>query len=233
MGELTYAQIEAEVRSGLGGRTDLDSRLQRLVNISQRQLARVHDWEELQVLERTKAVTYSGTAAVDRYWSLSSLTNCKPKEIYSVILYDADESIKLTGIRARQMDSVEPKPNIQPLTRRPDYYVRWATAFEWVPIIDQTYTIDVRLMKWAVDFSDSTQTSDFDKKDDLLIWLTLGYAFENIGEYEKANRFFNRAEANMGLLLDRNVFKPDIKSAPLGAGRVGNYHLDPFTKRMP
>src|SRR3990167_8565002 len=53
MGTLTFTELQDEVRSALGGRTDLNARLPRALNIAQQRLARIHDFDEMETLTTT------------------------------------------------------------------------------------------------------------------------------------------------------------------------------------
>jgi len=81
MGTLTFTELQDEVRSALGGRTDLNARLPRALNIAQQRLARIHDFDEMETLTTT-TFGFAGTTA-DRFLALPS-----KREVFSIILLD-------------------------------------------------------------------------------------------------------------------------------------------------
>jgi hypothetical protein len=71
MGTLTYSEIEAEVKAALGDRTDLDSRLTAIINITQMRIARMKRWEELEAIF-TNSIGNTGVLTTDKEVALST-----------------------------------------------------------------------------------------------------------------------------------------------------------------
>ena len=72
MSVLTIAQIKSEIRVILGGRTDGDSRLNGVINMSNQRLSRLYDFDELRG-RATLTTVVTANAADDKYISLATL----------------------------------------------------------------------------------------------------------------------------------------------------------------
>lgn len=231
MGTLTYAELEEEVRSALGGRTDLDSRLTRFLNLGQTRIARLSRWEELEQIT-TGTLPFTADPDADKFLTLDS----DIRDVYTVRILDGTESIKLSRRTFRQFDRLVPNPGA--LTRRkPQIYVVWAGKIEFFPVQDKAYDYEIRSVKWPTAFDGTAnQKSDLDNKDDLIIAATMIYIY-------RAQQDFEQAEKWTGIL--RELYReakteesemPDLDPLPgpgVAAHGVPEYHKDPFAKRMP
>ncbi len=235
MGSLTLSELRAEVISHLGERDDLTSaRLNRVLDLGQERIARLHDFEELFVVE-SKTLTYTGTKATDRFLAFSDLTNSEPKEIFSIRFLDDSRSRKLTKITQRMMDTHIPDPEFDS-TGIPSLYLIWADKFEWWKIPEQAFEVDFRLSIWATTFIGAADSlkSDFNRKDELLVHLASSYLFGSYGEYERANRFFGIFMAQLKEAVGEDEMKPDSEIKPAWEADIHRMFTgvnDPFVRR--
>lgn len=212
MGTLTLTELEDEVRSALGGRTDLDARLPRALNIAQTQIARSHDFFELSFAD---PITFAFTnTSADNFIQYSVLTNPNPRTIYSIRLIDDAMSRKLTQRTAQQMDDLVPDQEYI-ARRRPHHYIRWEDALEIWPLPDQQYTGVIRYRAWPTALADGSDLSNFKEKDDILVWLAVSWLFHSLGEYDQAKMFFGMADTHMTSAVreDFNAVDQEIKPA--------------------
>ena len=236
MGTLTLAQLKDEIRVHLGNRTDQDSRLTTALNIAQTRIARLRDFEELQVsADLSYPTTFQDDPTLDRFINFSSLTNSDPREFYSLIIRDEGRSVKLKRKTVRQMDSLIPMPD-HFSTNRPQLYVIWADRIELWPVPDQQYSGIIRFSKWPTVFSDSdtTPTSDFRQKDDILLYMGVSYIYHSLGEYDRAKQFYGFAKTNYDEAVFEDSEKPDLDIAPASEfpSFSNEYWKDPWVRSV-
>jgi hypothetical protein len=229
MGTLTFTELQDEVRAGLGGRTDLNARLGRFLNLAQQRLARMHDFDEMETISTT---TINNTGSDDdRYISLPNL-----REVYSIVVIDESRSRKLKQISPRRWDRMLPLPQYHSRDI-PSIYTVWGSVVEVFQLPEKEYSVRMRWTKWPTDLSAGSATSEFNQKDELLIELAISYAYRSLGKPDEsakhegvARRLFSEAED-----IDRE--KPDLDQ--VGDARTGSevqpqdYWRDPFTDRTP
>jgi len=209
MGTLTLTQLKTEVRSGLGGRTDLDTRLAIILNIAQMRINRKYRWEELERIT-SGTLTYNNDDN-DRYVALPTST----RDIHSFVVLSGANSRKLDGRTTRQWDAFVAKPEY--FSRHlPSDYVRYKDRLEIFRMPDQAYSYRIRHDVWASAFSDASPsvTSDLDHKDDLLIALALSYSFSSLGDSTRASRWWVIYSNGLNDAVGEEVEKPDIAPAP-------------------
>ena len=206
MGTLTYTQLQNEVRFGLGGRTDLDSRLPYLINLAQQRLARIHDYDEMEV---TLTTTVGNTGSNnDRFLTLPS-----KREVYSIVLLDGANSRKLIQRTPQFWDRRLPMPEYWARDRVQDYII-WNNTVEMWPMPDQTYTLRIRYTQWPADLVNPTDVSSFLQKDEILIELTLVYCFNNLGKTDDAIKHSNMVRMLMMEAQAKDDTKPDLNILP-------------------
>lgn len=241
MGTLTLTEMQDEVRTALGGRTDQDSRLTRALNIAQQQLARAKIsrdgklvpvmWEELQFAD-TLNIPYTGTAATDRIINFSAMTTTNPRKIYSITVDNDASSVKLQRVEPQQMDELIPDPAYF-ATRMPRWYVQWKERIELFPVPDQAYNGGIiRGVKWPDALSAGGGTSNFREKDDILVYLAIAYIYDSLGDTAKAEHFMKqRAIPQIEAALAEDLHSPDHAILPPwehDSLRGGDYWKDPF-----
>ena len=234
MGSLQLSDLRAEVTSHLAERDDVTSaRLNRALELAQERIARLHDFEELSKIE-TKTLTYTGTKSTDRFLAFTDLTDKEPKEIYSIRFLDDARSKKLRRITPRQMDKEIPDPEFDS-TGIPAIYVIWREKFEWWRIPDKAYKVDFRFQAWPTTLIGAANTfkSDFNRKDDILIALSVSYLYGSFGEYERANRFYGIFVALLREAVGEDDMKPDSEILPAWESDIGRLRdgvNDPFVR---
>ncbi len=186
MGMLTKAEIKTELRGNLSNRTDLDSRLDIMIDLAQTRIARVHDFNELHILRTSDVLTLG-----DKFFTLP--TDDEIRQMYSVRIISGDgRSRKLIKVLARSWDKKIPEPEFY-ATGYPSHYTMWErTKIEVWRVPDVAYTMHLRYSKWPTRISilsDSTAL-DFDRMDDIVIQLATSLAQHSIGRREKAKEAF-------------------------------------------
>jgi hypothetical protein len=229
MGTLILSELQDEVRAGLGGRTDLDTRLTRFLNLSQQRLARLHDFDEMET-SSVVSLTYTG-ADTDGDISLPTL-----REVYSVRVIDDSRSRKLVQKSPRWWDKMIPMPNY-PSRDIPQLYMIWSSTVYVFPLPEKDYaTVKLRWTKWPTALSAAGTASEFLQKDELLIELAISYAYRSLGNPEEAAK--HEAVAKRLFLesdtIDRE--RPDLEQ--VGDAREGSaqgvqdYWRDPFVRSI-
>lgn len=238
MGTLTTSQLEDEIRSALGGRTDLDSRLDRFINLAQVKIARTHDFEEMERVTAS-AFSYTATPADDKFFDLSNKTGASVRKIRAFRLLDDSNSRKLRYIPPRRWDKEIPEPEWYS-TGRPSIFTKWRGKLELWKVPDSAYSCELRYSIWPAALSTSTPggLSNLDNKDDLIIYLSVSWAFASLGKTEKAREFWRFYRNGMNDAIGEDVVEPDLDISPgLGGGSDGrildNYWTDPFVRSMP
>lgn len=232
MGTLTLDQLKAEVRSSLGNRRDLDTRLTRFLNLAQQRLARLHDFDEMQKISLSE-FPYENKAS-DKYMSMPGI-----REVYSFKLIDGQASRKLRQVEPRMWNTVVPAP--QEYTRyKPSHYTLWANTIVLYPLPSMAgLQCELWWTKWPTDLSDSTPlaVSDYNQKDEILIELALVYAYNSLAKLEDAQQHWQRAVPLIAEALHTDMEKPDldIRPGPSLNDAIqlpGEYWNDPFTKSI-
>ena len=234
MGVLTLTQIQDAVKSGLGNRTDFtDAEYTRYINISVDRITRQENWQELEQ-STDLSIPFTSTPATDKILDISALTNWH--SIYSFVIEDTSNSRKLIQMSPREFEKAIPLPE-QDSTGTPEVYMTWATdtVYLWrVP--NEAYTARILWRKWPTALSGANDTSDLDRKDDLIIFLTISFMYALIKELESANKFFGYYQNELKQAVRDAIDTPDLVTTPTwlrGAGSFGPpSHLDPFSRRI-
>lgn len=237
----TDGTLLGEIAAGLGNRSDIsNARLTTAVNLTQEQIARLHDFEELQTTQAT-TVTYTGDPAQDLYLAMPD-SSPYIREIYSVLLKDGSNSRKLRRYPTRTWDTLLGDPTVDSAGDGPRYYTIWDYSLakaEMYPLPRKDYTIQWRLSRWPTPFtgSDPTAKSDFRFKDELIIEGAIIYLMFSLGMEDDAAKHARKFSALWQGAINTDTDKPDLEIHPnpgrSGAGDfVGDYHLNPFIKSM-
>ena len=238
MGTLTLAELKEEVRANFGNRTDLDTRLTRVLNLAQERLARMRDFEEMQVTTTT-TLSYTGVPATD---VIGTLPDVAPyiREIHSVLLKDGTMSRKLRRVLTRTWDRVITDPAAIGAAEHPVMYQIWnfrAGTFEVYPPPNKTFTLQWRLTQWPTPLSGDTDVSIFRFKDELLIELATVYLGNQLGKEDDASKHWKKFRELFAEALEVDAQNSDVEVMPTSASGQGtlpmNYWQDPFVKGMP
>lgn len=235
MGTLTLSELREEVLSGLANRSDFTTaQLNRAINLQQTRIARVYTFEEMQNVQ-TFTFGFTSTPATDKTQTFSSIdASLDPKEIFSVRLIDATNSRKLIYKTPRAWDR-QIAATEEYSTGRSTYYTVWNKKFEWWRVPDSGYSGVIRLSNWPTTLSSDSATSDLDRKDDVLIYLTLSYLNDLLEKEDSAKRYFGIAANLLRDSISEDMEKPDRELTPDWVSpRVRNdYWLDPLVSEMP
>lgn len=237
MGTMTLSEMQTEVRANFAGRADLSdaaglARITLALNRAQTILARLAaKFEELEVSE-DKILTFTGVPATDRTLAFSSLANANPHKIWSVRVLDGQSTWRLVYVPNRKFDFVVPFPQADTVNK-PRFYSVWQRTFEWFPVIDQAYTMRLRLSKWPLILTTAGQLSDFNEKDELLMAKATELLFRSLKMHDDADRWkstFNDL-SDEALVNDNTV--PDALITPMPSLDTvpnNNWWADPFVR---
>ena len=230
MGTLTFSDLQDEVRAALGNRTDLDARLPRVINLAQQRLARIHDYDEMEVISTT-VISNTGNDN-DKY-----LTLPLKREVFSIVLLDGANSRKLIQRTPQYWDRRLPMPEYWSRDRSQDYII-WGNVVEIWPLPDASYTLRMRWSMWPADLVNANDKSEFLNKDELLIELSLVYLLNSLGKEADAAKHSAIVSMLMAEAAAKDDTKPDLNILPsasdaqvLAEGGIGSTPwIDPFVK---
>lgn len=231
MGTLTNQQLQEELLANLGNRTDfsvgLNSRLQTALTFSQDRIARRHKFRELRKLSTTSTIFNNNPD--DKF--LNTPPNLRT--VYSIRLIDGLHSRKLDWISPITWDTVLPDPSDDP-RRRPERYTYFRNVFEFHPLPDKVYTMELRWEGWPEAFTALSNTSSFEHKDDIILYGATAYLYDSLDQSEKARKFavvFQQMLENAVLLDDKHPHE-EIKPLFELDSPVGEYWTDPFIREL-
>ncbi len=233
MGVLVLSDFIAEVRAGLGNRTDLpDARIVVGLNLAQLRVSRFWDFQEMKKFDQG-ICPFTSNAFHDKFMTVP----VNLKTIHTLVLLDGTSSRKLKQRPWRQFDRRYPSPETDPRSR-PQEYSRWGNKFVFYPIFDKPYIAAMRLTARPTPFDNAVQTmtSDYVEKDDIIINLTLEYFWRSFGRDDKADRFSQAAMGEMAQAIKKDDDQPDIDVSPddmAGLDNLGDWWNNPFVKEMP
>lgn len=228
MGTLTLDGMKSEIRAALGNRTDLDTRLTRIINLAQMRIARIRRWEELESIY-TNTTPYTGVPADDKFLSFPG----NMRDIYSVVLKYGAESRKLTRFPNRVWDRQIPMPEYW-ATGKPSAYTLHRNVMEFWRIPDANYPLVARGVEWPVAFSDTLPdaTSQLDQKDDMLIALSTSWCFMTLKDTETSRKWWSIYANMLNAAIGEEAEKPDLDQLPnpgvSGQGFSGDYWRNPW-----
>jgi hypothetical protein len=226
-GDLTRDQIVTEVCDVVGksisgvsvSGADLQTRVRRYLDWAGRRLARAFDFHELNAIQEN-AVT---VASVKRYPLVTGTNNLglvRPKDIHSISLINGANSRTLIRWRPRKFRKFFPRPENY-ATMRPDIYVRFGNSIDLFKVPNDAYTLHIWYPQWPTPFTTSSQVSDFENKDELLISLTVMETYLALEEYQDASIWATKAK---GQLIDAINVQGDMdwepQADPYGVGGV-------------
>ena len=236
MAVLTLTQMHTRLLSKFGDRSDLDdTTMTEYLNQAQQELAQLGKWKDLRrTVDHT--ATYAGVPATDRLLLYSAISSFDPKAIRDIRIITSGKRRRLIKIQPGVFD--RRFPNRLDSTGTPDHYTEWLEAFEWQPIPSQALEYRIRYWTWPTDLSADGDTSDFTRKDYLLIARAAALIALDKTMIEKSRGY--QAQYN-GLLKSakaNDIEEPDSQEAMAQPG-VGdslsgnNYWSDPFVQGTP
>lgn len=240
MSLLTLADIKTEITRGLGGRDDLDTRMDNIIDLMQLRLARLKDFDELRQIASVDAVITSN-AEDDKVITFPTLSDARIRKIYSLRRFaPADETLagRLTKVLPSKWDSVIPEPEFWS-RGWPTHYTVWENnKFELWKVPDIVYTFKIRLSRWPkkVSVTGEGNPIDLENVDDLIIHLALSYAYWSLGRTDRAKDFFGiyRGLAKDALIEDDTDIDEVMAGVkvPSDAFQGSKGYDDPFVRSM-
>lgn len=235
MGLLQRTELVSKVRRKLGNRTDFtDSEIIDYLNIAQYRLARVHPGSGWRELDRLFETTFSITSDPEDDKFLALPANLK--ELFSVrVITNDGRSRKLEYMARRMFDAFIPEPEFPVVRHPPTTYTMHNNIMEVWRVPDQAWRVIARITIWPLTLDSDAQKSDLEYKDDILMYLTASMLFDDVGEYEKARRFFGVAERLKDDAIADDIKSPDREVKPVSeyeANPIGNYWQDPWVTRV-
>lgn len=245
MGALTLAEFEVEVLAGLGNRTEnqtiTTARLVSGLNLAQARISRSYDFSEMADTAFAQ-MNFTGTPGIDKYL----IPPPNVKTIHSFVLLDTSAGVSSMGQSRkvvekpwRWFDYRFPAPEWLP-PGWPEIYARWGNFIVMAPAPFLQFTAQLRFIKHHTPFAvaDTTQSSDFDNKDDVIINYTLGYFFKTLGRADRAAYFEGLAKEQLDEAIERDDTRPDIEvsrdvDGMSGGAGQGAYWANPFVKSSP
>lgn len=226
MGTLTLAELTEEVRSHLGGRDDLDDRITRFINFAQLRLARAYTFPELHRRSYTTG-TYGGTALSDRFITLPA----NVRSVQSVVVEDGSTSIKLTYHAPRRFDRLF-SGLLSTGRRKPQVYTKWLETIELMPVPEKAYQYELRWVKWPDNLVESTDKSELDRKDELLILLAASIANHSLARFDRGKMLYGMFAASLEQVIKDEEIEPDEEIKPIFEhdGQAQTYWTNPFVK---
>lgn len=224
MGTLTRSELEAEIRASLGNRTDLNSRLPRILNMTQDLITRIWPWSELE--DSVTGTTVDGTKTIT--------FSTRNRDVYSFLLLDGTRSRKVKYIPLRLWDKKIPYPE-QYTEGRPEFYTSYGSTLEMWRIPDDAYSYIIRRVKWPTNFTSASDVaSDLEHKDDIIIALAVSYAFRTLGNIEKADSWGRTGGFGLKQAIEEDEGKSDYAiSAEYISNISDDYWLNPWVRDMP
>lgn len=227
MGSMTRVEMETEIRGFLGGRSDLDSRLANILDLSQKRMVRLHNFHELEKLSY-EAMSYTADKDVDKFMSLPGSI----RKVRTIRLISGTDSRLLTGKSRRAFDKFIPYPQ-EYATGKPEIYTRWKDVIEFWRIPDEAYRVELRWTKWPALLALSTDTAELENMDDILILLASSWCLLSLGKEDRATKLWQIYRRELKNAIGEDADQEDINITPEGVNTGvisggGNYWADPF-----
>lgn len=234
MSILTLAEIKTEVSATFASRSDIDSRLNNVVDLAQLRISRLHDFDELRQSATVNTVVTSDAEA-DKVITFPTLTDSRIRKVYSMRLIDSGGIIlarKLKKILIKNWDKVIPEPEFYSRGPCTHYTVYANNEFELWRVPDAVYAISIRVSRWpkSVATTGEGNVIDLENVDDLVINLATSYLYHSLGRSDKGKDFFGiyRGLAKEALIED--VTDYDESMAGISPGNIlgSRGYDDPF-----
>ncbi len=237
---LTVDQLKTEIRSAFGGRTDFDTRLDIILGLAQRMLARMHDFDELRG-RATINTAVTGNAANDKIIALTTLylggLSQTLRKIYDIRLFaTGGQSRKLTKIMPRRWDKLVPESEYYS-RGKPTHYVQWKRdEIELWRVPDAVYTMHFRYFNWPAAIGAGGTFLTLENVDDLLINLACSYLALSVGHLSRSNDFYRAFANGAAEALKEDIEDYDTHMAVYGQEigvSINRGYDDPFLRSMP
>jgi len=238
MSILTLAELKTEVSKSFASRSDIDSRLNNVIDLAQLRIARIHDFDELRQ-SATVSTVVTGSAINDKTITFPALTDSRIRKVYSMRLLDSSGIVmarKLKKVLARNWDQQIPEPEFFARGPCTHYTVYENNKFELWRVPDAVYTISIRVSRWPKQAADTGDGNvlDLENVDDLVINLAISYLYHSLGRTDKGRQFFAiyRGLAVEALIEDDTDY--DEQMAGISRDNIGGTrgYDDPFVRSI-
>lgn len=186
-------------------------------------------------------MNFTGDTRVDKFLVPPPRT----KTIHSFVLLDTSsgssslgQSRKVIEKPWRWFDRQFPAPEWLP-PGYPNIYARWGNILVMAPAPYAQFTAQLRYTQTPLPFvvGETTQSSQYDSKDDILINYSLAYFFKALGRADRATYFEALAKEQLDEAIERDDLRPDMEVSrgandALGTTQ-GEYWSNPFIKSAP
>lgn len=242
MGMLTLADFQDEIRAGLGNRNEISTtRITRVLNLAQSRISRSYDFSEMADVQFAQ-MSFTSNPALDKYLVPPDRT----KTIHSFLCLDTSagqsslgSSRKVIEKPWRWFDQRFPSPEWLP-PNWPAIYKRWGNVIVMVPAPQAQYTAQISRTRYPTPFivGQSTQLSQFENKDDVLINYSLAYFFKTLGRMDRAIALETAAKELLDEAIEKDDDRPDLETSRDipglgGGGNLGPYWANPWISRNP
>lgn len=235
MSILTLTEIKTEVSATFASRSDIDSRLNNVIDLAQLRISRLHDFDELRQSATVDTVVTSDAEA-DKIISFPSITDSRIRKVYSMRLISSSGTItarKLRKILPKKWDLEIPEPEFYSRGPPTHYTSFEINQFELWKVPDAVYTIKIRVSRWPKSVATTGEGSviDLQNVDDLVINLATSYLYHSLGREDKGKAFFGiyRGLAKEALIEDVTDYDESMSGINLSGGGFGTRgYDDPF-----
>lgn len=237
MSILTLAELKTEISSTFAKRSDIDSRLNNVIDLAQLRISRLHDFDELRQSASVDTVVTSDAEA-DKVITFPAITNSRIRKIYSMRLVDTLGTVqarKLRKILPKKWDLEIPEPEFYSRGTPTHYTSFEINKFELWRVPDAVYTINIRVSRWpkSVSVTGEGNVVDLENVDDLIINLSSSYLYHSLGREDKGKAFFAiyRGMAKEALIEDATDYDESMSGVNLSGGGFGSRgYDDPFVR---
>jgi len=197
MGLLTFSEMQEQVRSMLGARSDKDATIMRGLQFAQWKISRIFHFDELYTQDEVSlSNTGSGNELTDATITLPSTT----RKLHALVLVKDTQNIPLKGLPSERWEKIISDPSTYDRGEPYAYVVRFRTCYVF-QVPDTDYTLKRLASYWPTEItlnddkdapSSTTATSDLDHKDDLIVLAATVWTALNLGKdyRDQANFFF-------------------------------------------
>ena len=210
---LQLQNIRALVKANIGGRTDVDTEIDRYINLVLHDVARGHDWVDLQAETTLDCIastkTYTLAADLDRLDTVRLSDYDSSTGVYSGSVY-------IPVVTPHRMDRIIPRIE-QDSTGKPRYAVWWGRTLDLYRIPDDTYRVTYKYKQKITEMTTDASTCEIEEIDDVLVCGATTYVLLMLEEWESAAMW----ESRYVVKLSRSTLAESKKSAT--SPRLGRF----------
>ncbi len=229
----TFNDIKTQVQYIIGDRTDTGtaSLILNMFNHVQKVLARSSDWPELEAVATPTLVTGQ------QDYTASSLGLARFRKLYTFTLTSSSYYRKLDFLATHAWEEqIVPYLTSAP-SGKPTTFTYFSKTFSLYPKPDSTYTTRLRYLQYPTVATTDSSVLQFDDADELLTFLTAGYCFAAIEEFEPAQKWLGIASAlakDMNISLKQTLnFRPSRDAISNNDAYNPSPWSDPFVRSNP